>query len=166
MTQQIIDSKPKAAGARVEEERQRRRRRDDLGLGRMRNLGITGELDPNYEYRWVNDEPGRMYNLTQADDWDVVKVGDLGEAHQKDKGVGTGIERVVDRVTGKRAVLLRKPKHYYLEDKAKAQRAIDETEAGMRQGRTKGAESLTGGREAAQAYVPAGGISIANGARS
>jgi hypothetical protein len=160
---QIVE-KPKT-GARIEEERNRRRRRDELGDGRMRNLAVNGKLDPNYTYRWVNDDPGRMYNLTQADDWDVVQVGDLGEAHPKDKGVGTGIERVVDKVTGKRAVLLRKPKDYYLADKAKEQARIDVEEAAMRKGQTKGADSLTSGREAAQAYVPAGGIAIANGAR-
>jgi hypothetical protein len=153
--------------ARAEVEKETRRRRQDMGLGRMRTLDVVGDKDPNFEYRWVNDEPGRMYQLTQADDWDVVQQGELGKVHEKDKGVGTGIERVVDKRTGKRAVLLRKKKDYYIADKAKEQASIDETEQGIRQGATPASggapgEALSG----PTAYVPAGGIVLRNGAKS
>lgn len=157
----------RARTPRVEAERGKRRRRDDLGAGRMRNLDVVGDKDPNFEYRWVNDEPGRMYQLTQADDWEVVKLGDLGEAHAKDKGVGTGIERVIDKRTGKRAVLLRKPKDYYVSDKAKEQAVIDDTEKSIKRGQITTANGVAGETlSGPAAYVPAGGISMQVGSRS
>lgn len=152
---------------RVEVERAARRRRDDLGLGRSRNLDVVGTKDPNYEYRWINDDPGRMYNLTEADDWEVVKVGDLGESSAKDKGVGTGIERIVDKRSGRKAVLVRKPKDYYAIDKGKEQALIDETERAIKRGATPMAGAAPGETlGAGVAYVPNGGIQIsANGSK-
>lgn len=157
----------RARTPRMDIERSKRRRRDDIGVGRMRNLDVIGEKDPNFEYRWVNDEPGRMYQLTKADDWEVVNLGDLGEAHAKDKGVGTGIERVIDKRTGKRAVLLRKPKDYYVADKAKEQGLIDDTEKSIKRGQISTAGGVPGEALAGpSAYVPAGGISMQVGSRS
>lgn len=148
-----------AIPARAQEQREQRRRRDDMGTGRLRNLAVTGHLDPNYEYRFVNDDPGRLYQLTQQDDWDVVNGSDL-EPDAKDKGGGTPVERVVDKRTGKRAVLVRKRKDYYLADKAKEQASIDETEKSLKQGATPGGNGLVA-QEGAKAYVPPGGITIA-----
>ena len=159
--------KPVRAGARVEEERARRRRRDDMGDGRLRNLAVTGHMDPNFEYRWINDDPGRVHNLTKRDDWDVVTDDQLGERHEKDRGVGSGVERVVDRVTGKRAILVRKPKDYFVEDRAKAQRRVDEIDQMIKRGHVPAG---TGDQQPLQpgsnAYVPAGGIVIQDGRRS
>lgn len=151
---------------RVEEERARRRRRDDMGDGRLRNLAVTGNMDPNYEYRWINDDPGRVFNLTKRDDWDVVTDDMLGERHEKDKGVGSGVERVVDRATGKRAILVRKLKEYVAEDRAKAQRRLDEIDSQIKHGMvpSKGNEKPL--QVGVDAYVPAGGISIQDGRRS
>jgi hypothetical protein len=153
---------------RVEEERSRRRRRDDMGDGRFRNLAVVGTMDPDYEYRWINDEPGRVHNLTVRDDWDPVTDQMLGARSEKDKGVGSGVERIVDKATGQRAVLVRKRKDYALEDRAKAQRHIDELDAMIKQGHVpavggQGQESL---RPGVNAYVPAGGIVIQDGRRN
>lgn len=162
-----LTDQPRAPAKRAEAERAQRRRREDVGLGRGRNLDLGGSKDPNYEYRWVNDDPGRMYNLTERDDWEVVKTGDLGEASAKDRGVGTGIERVVDKRSGKRAVLLRKPKEYYVGDKAKEQALIDDTERAIKSGATPAAGAAPGEMiEAGKAYVPRAGISIqSNGSK-
>lgn len=155
-----IVEKPRNTTPRVEAERAKRRRRDDIGDGRMRNLAIAGTLDPAYSYRWINDDPGRVHQLTVADDWDIVTTDSIGgEAHDRDKNVGTGIERIVDKRSGKRAVLVRKLKEYVAADRAKAQAAIDETERGLRQGQVKSPEALSG----PAAYVPAGGINITSG---
>jgi len=146
---------------RMEVEKQQRRRRDDLSVGRLRHLDVTNK-DPNYEYRWVNDDPGRLHQLTVADDWDIAPQ--TGEASARDKGVGTGMERVVDKRSGKRAILLRKPKQYYLEDKAKEQALIDETEKAIKRGQTPAAPGVAGeALQGAHAYVPSGGISISRG---
>jgi len=145
----------KQPSPRIEAERQQRRRREDTGLSRRRNLAITGEMDPNFTYRWVNDEPGRMHALTVADDWEVVTFDQKGP---KDVSVGTGAERIVDRRTGKRAILLRKRKDYYVGDKAKEQAMIDDTEKSIKRGQLK-SES---GTPEAGGYVPQA-ISVSHG---
>ncbi len=154
---QIVNDRPHSN--RQQAERQQRRRREELGQGRRRNLGLSMEKDPNFTYRWVNDEPGRIHALTVNDDWEVV-AGD-GNREAKDKALGTGVERIVDR-RGRKAVLLRKPKHYYVEDKAKEQAQIDETEKSIKRGESRSPEGLSG----PAAYVPAGGISINAGGRT
>lgn len=153
----VVDAKP---SRRVEEERTQRRRRDDMGVGRLRNLAITGKTDPNYVYRWINDDPGRVYQLTTADDWDVVNSGDL-EPNAKDKGVGSQVERIADKSTGKRTILVRKLRKYYDADKAKEQAAVDEIEGAIKRGGAGGAEGLAA-KEGSKAYVPQGGIVIDN----
>jgi len=158
---QIVKNPPASApSGRIEEERQRRRRREDTGLGRMRNLAISGTTDPRYTYRWINDDPGRVHNLTKLDDWDMVTEGDLGERDAKDKGLGSStVERIVDKVTGKRAVLVRKLKDHYVADKAKEQAQIDDLDATIKRGGSKTPEGLSG----PNAYVPQGGIVIQDG---
>lgn len=132
--------------------------------GRFRNLAVTGHKDPNYEYRWVNDDPGRIHSLTVLDDWDRVTEDMLGERHEKDKGVGAGVERVVDKMSGKRAILLRKPKEFYLADKAKEQVQLDELDATLRKGAAVNPESLQA-KDPGKVYVPKGGIVIDDGRR-
>ena len=159
----IVDKpRPAPVSPRVEHERQQRRRREDLGIERLRNLAIAGRKDPNYMYRWINDEPGRVHRLTELDDWDVVTTSDLGEAHAKDRTVGTGVERIVDKRTGTRAILVRKRKDYYRADKAKEQADVDANEAGIKRGLVNSPEALTG----PAAYVPAGGISVTHGGKT
>lgn len=159
MSTQNVVEKPRP---RIEQERAQRRRREDLGAGRLRKLAINGTLDPNYTYRWINDEPGRVYSLTVNDDWDVVTHEMLGERGAGDKGAGTNVERIVDRATGKRAVLVRKMKDWYRSDKAKEQAEIEETERAIKAGASKDPSSLQAS-EPGKAYVPAGGISIQRG---
>lgn len=152
---------------RVKEERQRRRRRDDLGHGRLQNLSIAGDLDPNYEYRWINDEPGRVHNLTVRDDWDRVTEDMLnGPKSERDRQVGSGLERIVEKASGKRAILVRKRKDYYLEDKAKEQARLDKQFADLKQGIAPDGRQGEKALSAADGgYVPAGGISIQDGRR-
>ena len=139
---------------RVEAEREQRRRREDMTDNRLRNLAIAGKLDPDFTYRFINDEPGRVHKLTVLDDWDVVSSSDL-EASPKDKGVGSQVERIVDRRSGQRAILVRKRKDYYAADKAKEQALIDDVESSIKQGAAPGHEALREG-----GYVPQGGIRI------
>ena len=101
-----------------------------------------------------------MHSLTVLDDWEVVTTGDEREA--KDKNLGTGIERIVDKRSGKRGILLRKKKDYYIADKAKEQAAVDDREATIKRGGSNSPEGLAG----PNAYVPAGGIVIGDNRRS
>lgn len=155
---QIVSQKA-LASPRIEQERQRRRRRDDLGSGRLLNLDVPGEKDRNYTYRWINDDPGRVRKLTVLDDWDVVTSEQLGDTSAKDSQVGSGVERIVDKSTGKRAILVRKLKDYYEADKRKESERMDAIDAVMKSGQATSPEGLSG----PAAYVPSGGISIRDG---
>ncbi len=134
---------------------ERRRRNPDSLTGLRQKLGVTAELDrDNFEYRWANDDGTRIHDLTVKDDWEVVsdRSGKL-----KPDGAGAGAEVAVPVGLGGsgapvKAILLRKPKAFYEDDKRAEQRRIDETEAGMKQGVTPNS-----GQDA-QAYVPRGGI--------
>lgn len=152
-------AKPAAqVSPRIEAERQQRRRRNDLDIGRHRTLALPPELDdPNYVYRWINDEPGRVHRLTQLDDYDVVTLP--GASGDKDKQVGTAIERVVDKQTGKRAILVRKPKAFYASDKLKEQGLLDRQDEELKRGTLS--QTSPEARELSGAgYVPDGGRAI------
>ena len=148
---------------RAVEEKKQRRRRGDLTIGRNQKLSLdTDRLDDNYVYRWVNDMPGRVQALTKQDDWDVVSAEEIGE-DVRDKGVGTNVERIVSATDGTKAVLLRKPRDYYEEDKAKEQASIREMEQAMERGEAKDSSGQAA-PSVEQAYTPAGGgISISSG---
>ncbi len=152
---------------RIEKERAARRRRDDLGDGRLRNLAVDGTKDPNYEYRWISAQPGRVHNLTKLDDWDVVTEADLGVRGNKDSQVGTTVERITNKADGSRSILVRKPRDYYVEDRLKAQRHLDEVDQLIKRGEVPAAGGdVEPRRNGVNAYVPAGGISIQDGRRS
>jgi len=140
---------------RQAEVQQTRRRREGMGPERNLKLHIPEQMkDPNFEYRWVNDRPGRVHSLTKLDDWDPAPGMD---------GVGLGqsvSERAVDSYTGERAVLLRKPKEYYDADQMEKKKALDERDEAMRRGPLPSPEGIGG--EADKSYTP-GGRNIVNG---
>lgn len=157
---QVVNTKP---NGRAEQERAQRRRRDDMSDGRLRNLTVSGNLDPNYVYRWINDDPGRIHALTVNDDYDLVTYAMTGETPaEKDKGVGSAIERIADKATGKRTILVRKPRDYYLADKAKEQSSLDEFDAAIKRGESKDPNSLQAS-DPSKTYVPRGGIVVQDG---
>jgi hypothetical protein len=104
---------------RNEEVKVERRRRQGSGADRNMKLFVPEEAkDPNFYYRWVNNKPGRVKQLTQMDDYDIVSADgaiDTGTAE------GTVVKRTVDRREGDEAVLVRKPLHFYEADKAEEQ---------------------------------------------
>lgn len=132
--------------ARQENEQVQRRRRGDSGPLAGLKLYVPEALkDPNFEYRFVNDRPGRVQQLTQNDDYDVVPTF---------SAEGGGNEtRVADKSSGERAVLLRKPKEFYESDKREEQKVLDERDEMLRRGAAPNAEGLNGSDNA---YVPAG----------
>lgn len=128
-----------------------RRRRTVLGPNRNLKLYVPEEeKDPNFVYRWVNNRPGRIKQLTQMDDYDIVSA----PGNEIDAGTseGTVVKRTVDSNEGGEAVLLRKPRKFYEADKAEEQRQIDATDELMRHGAVQGSEGLSG----SEAYVPGG----------
>lgn len=104
--------------ARAEAVQTERRRRTDGTLNRMlhQKLALPAEFrdDPNYTYRWINDDNSRVYDLTVEDDWDICKL----------KGTEAGDDDKVRRPVGTKksgdplyAYLVRKKTEYFVEDK-------------------------------------------------
>lgn len=146
-------SEERARPDRAEEVQTGRRRRSGLGPERNLKLAIPNK-DPNYEYRWVNDRPGRVQQLTVHDDWDKAPETMAGA------GLGSSVtERNVDSYTGERAVLLRKRKEFYDADKAEEAKALDARDEAMRRGPLPTPENAV---DADKQYVP-GGRNIVNG---
>jgi hypothetical protein len=136
---------------RTEEVKVERRRRTGTGAERNLKLHVPEEYkDPNFVYRWVNNAPGRVKQLTQMDDYEVVS----SEDGRIDSGTseGTVVKRTVDRNEGDEAVLLRKPRHFYEADKAEEQKLIDARDEQLRAGAAPSSEGLSG----SEAYVPGG----------
>jgi hypothetical protein len=130
---------------RQEQEQRQRRRRESLGEDRNLKLHVPADKkDPNFEYRFVNDRPGRVQQLTQADDWDVVPSITAESGNET---------RIADKSSGERAVLLRKPKDFYESDKRSEQKLLDERDESMRRSAAPSAEGLT---SSDNAYVPGG----------
>lgn len=138
---------------------ERRRRRGDTVLMGTK-LGVNPDfLDPNFKYRWINDDGIRVEQLTVHDDWDLVddpkKVGKADA-----DGLGSKIAKAVNRGGG-RAYLARKPRKFYDEDQAEKRRGLDATMDSIK----RGIPQTDGGAAALSqnvAYVPNGpsGISI------
>ena len=152
MSDQIeLECRGRGRPSRKEEERTKRRRRENHGV-RRDPLAVVGEKDPNYVYRWINDNNhGRVHSMTVEDDWDVVSTEEMGS---KDKGTGTVLERPVDR-QGMKAILVKKRKDWYDHDKREEQGQVDELEEQLKHA-DHGADGLGTG----EGYVPVGGISI------
>lgn len=134
---------------RQEEVKQRRRRREGLGAERNLKLNVPESMkDPNFVYRWVNDRPGRVLQMTTMDDWEKAPI-----VTEQNAGEGTVETRVVDKSVGERAVLLRKPKDFYEADKAEEQKLLDARDETMRRGAPDSQEGLS---SSDNAYVPGG----------
>ena len=115
---------------------ERRRRNTDRLGGQGQKLTVDEtKLDrKNFVYRWAVDEKSRIYDLTQKDDWEVVSDRE-GMAKTDGAGMGADISILTTAGSGGvRQVLLRKPKDWHEDDMRAQARAIDEQEAGLRQG--------------------------------
>jgi len=126
--------------ARSEQIKTERRRRTSNLSGRRRRLPLDEtKLDRvNFAYRWANDDGMRIHDLTVNDDWEVVTdrgtMDGVGAETSLQVGVGTNGNL-------NRAVLLRKPRHLYDDDRKAAQRRIDDTEKGLVAGEVPGADN-------------------------
>lgn len=142
---------------RQAETQQRRRRREGLGPERNMKLHVPeAAKDPNFVYRWVNERPGRVRQLTQMDDYEVVSSTELNGGDPDPAGntaEGTVMTRTADRNIGEKTVLLKKPKDYYEKDKADEQAVIDERDKVLRKGPLQSPGGLT---SSDNAYTPGG----------
>lgn len=154
----------RAQSQRSDEVKARRRRREGLGEDRSLKLYVPSEMkDPNFSYRWVNDRAGRVRQMTQDDDWDIVSTSTLGGDPDPEKNTaeGTVMARVGDKFTGERMTLLRKPKEYYDADRKERFKRLDEIEETMRRGPPAAGGDQLGAQD--NAYVPGSGRNIVGG---
>ena len=100
-------------------------------------LNISGEKDPNFHYRFVNDTGSRVYNYQQAG-YEIVTDGDItvGDSRVSDAS-DLGSPRRVVGDQGTTSVLMRIPKEYYEEDQARKNALLDEQDQAMKQQATK-----------------------------
>ena len=139
---------------RAEIEGQRRKQR---GGGEMegRRLGVArSRLDFNkFAYRWINDEPARLFAKTKEDDWDVV----MNDGVKDDSpNIGNAVSQVVGTKPDGSALvayLCRKPKRYYDEDQAAKAKELDEQLQQLRRGNDRAGASQAD-------YVPHSGIRV------
>ena len=140
---------------RTEEVKSQRRRRSDSGAAAGLKLHVPEDMkDKNFEYRWVNDRPGRVHQLTKQDDWDIVSTDRPDQLTAAAEG--SVMRRAVDKATGDSAVLLRKPMQYHEADRLEKQKPVDEIEKALRRGPAPSSEGISG----SEAYVPGGKNSI------
>lgn len=113
----------KEAIAKAPESRKRR-----TPLGRKQLLNVVGK-DPAFEYRFVNDDEGKIARFKEAG-WELelkesVSVGD--KRVENATPTGSAVEISVGQ--GKKAFLMKIPKEWYAEDQAEKQQQVDESEA-------------------------------------
>lgn len=99
---------------------------------------VAGELDPNFVYRFVNDNGSRISNF-QAAGYEFVEDADLrvGDSRVFDPS-DSGSAKIVTSNDGSRAYLMRIKKEWYDEDQAKKAERLDEQEEAMKQKATQG----------------------------
>lgn len=151
---------PRAAEATGE-----RRKRHGMGFKSQLKLSIPPHLenDPNYNYYWLADRPGRVEELTKYDDYDFV----TDEEAEKD-GRNTGLGKRIERHAGVdqfghpvRHFLVRKPREYYEADKREKRKERAEMMAAIKRGKTP--DEAGNAIHADGSYVPESGIRIGHG---
>jgi hypothetical protein len=137
---------------RTEEVKTERRRRADSATAAGLKLHVPQDMkdEANFAYRWANDKPGRLHQMTVQDDWDVVSTDRPDQLTAASEG--SVMRRAVDKVTGDNAVLLKKPRHYFEADRLEKQKPVDEIEKALRRGAAPSSEGISG----SEAYVPGG----------
>ena len=123
------EAPPKARSrSRMDEMRAERRERKGRGeemTGRGRRLAIPPQFkdDKENEYRWINDDKSRVWDLTNQDYWEKVEADDS-------EAVGHSVRRQVGTKKNGDALyahLVRKPKEFCDEDRAAKQERLDAT---------------------------------------
>jgi hypothetical protein len=130
----------------------RRRNPSESMSGLSLQLGVDPETkDPNYEYRWINDDKGRLESLTQRDDWDFVENDNVAADNRNLNESESRIRRRVGiNQAGEPlyAYWCRKYKPWYDED----QRKLADAASAKRQTLIQTQDSV--GEDPAHTYVP------------
>jgi len=109
-TDQVASRRGRPSRAEVTQTERRRRKG-----GIVDKLAIPESITkahPDMEFRWGRDEAGRIQQLTQNDDWDIVP--DVGPIHGGNGEAGKGMQMR----------LLMKPKAFMAQDRAEKEDAL------------------------------------------
>jgi len=125
----------RARPTRAEVTSSERRRRKPGTLNRMASYKLDifspEQLDPDYIYRWVNDDASRLRMVTKMDDYDYVDASEIDGFNPDDESDSEGGERVRMIVGEKKngnpiySYLLRKRKDFWEEDNRAQMEASD-----------------------------------------
>ena len=143
--------------SREDEALPERRKRTEANVVGKRLAVNTANLNmEKYAYRFINDAPARLFQMTQQDDWDIVDA--TGAPVKSDStDLGNAVSVVVGTKpdgSAMRAYLCRKLRRFYDDDQKMKQTDLDEQLAQLRRGNSaKGEEQGD--------YIPSGGIRIA-----
>ena len=99
---------------------------------------ISGDKDPNFVYRFVNDTGSRIDQMKQAG-YEIVEDDSLivGDARVSDPTAQGSAKRVISK-DGTVSYLMRQKKEWYDEDQAVKQKHNDEIEQSMKQQASEG----------------------------
>ena len=99
---------------------------------------ISGDKDPNFVYRFVNDTGSRIDQMKQAG-YEIVEDEGLivGDSRVSDPSSQGSAKRVISK-DGTVSYLMRQKKEYYEEDQAAKQAHNDEIEAAMKKQASEG----------------------------
>ena len=99
---------------------------------------ISGDKNPEYVYRFVNDTGSRIQNFKEAG-YEIVQDNELtvGDARVSDPSDLGSAKRVVSN-DGTTSYLMRIKKEYYQEDQSAKQSLVDEQESAMKQEAAQG----------------------------
>jgi len=93
-------------------------------------LTTAGKKDPNFNYRIVNDEGSRIEEL-KSYGYEIVTDDSVGFNSGNEIGTGSAHSVVVDKTSGKKAILMRQPMEFHEEDRELRAKAIDASEESM-----------------------------------
>lgn len=101
--------------------------------------------DPNFEYRIVNDVPGRVERLEVAG-WVVDTSTEVGDKYAgQASSMGSATSKPVGK--GTNGVVMKIPKELYDEDQEFKQREVDRTEEQMLENAAEEINKAAGGRD-------------------
>ena len=124
------------------QDRQGKGRKQRVPLGTPRSKMAVEGKDPNFTYRWVNDQGGRIQQAEQAS-YEFVKAGDVTVGSGVDRNSETGDQ--VSQIVGTkedgspmRAYLMRIKREFYEEDQNAKQEEVDAKDAAIQSGSVSG----------------------------
>ena len=99
---------------------------------------ISGEKDPDFHYRFVNDTGSRIHQMQEAG-YELVTDEDLvvGDARVSDPSQLGSAKRVISP-DGSVAFLMKQKKEWFEEDQKAKQQRVDELESAMKQEASQG----------------------------